>query len=98
METHHHNPDAKKWAEGLYYLTYVTGALSIVFAIITSLHFLQTKSRPSIPHMCLVTSFLATTVCGLPYLWSKPEARYKLFAYLVGWSVSLVLLIVARLN
>tara|TARA_B100000768_G_scaffold130433_1_gene121032 strand:- start:378 stop:686 length:309 start_codon:yes stop_codon:yes gene_type:complete len=92
---HHHPPKSGHWATKLYYVTYVTGLLSIVLSLWTSVHLVASGTRPSLGHTLMVASLLLTTVCALPYMWSKRFARYKMFAYLAGWSVSLVLLVVA---
>ena len=100
MEEHHHHhpPKTSHWATRLYYVTYVTGLLSIVLSLWTSVHLLASDERPNLGHTLMVASLLLTTVCALPYIWSKRFARYKMFAYLVGWSVSLVLLILASIR
>lgn len=91
----HNLTQSTRWAARLYSVTYVTGLLSIVLSLWTSIHYVATRTRPKLGHTLLVASLLLTNACALPYTWSKRLTRYKLFADLVGWSVALVLLIVA---
>ena len=95
---HHHPPPKSHWATKVYYVTYVTGLLSIVLSLWTSVHLVASGTRPHLGHVLMVASLLITTICALPYIWSKRFARYKLFAYLAGWSVSLLLLIIASIR
>ena len=99
MEEHnHHPPKSNHWATRLYYVTYVTGLLSIVLSLWSSVHVLASGTRPNLGHVLMVASLMLTNVCALPYMWSKKYARYKLFAYLAGWSVTLALLIIASVR
>lgn len=84
-----------KYAKTLYYVTYLTGGLAFVFAIMHATTQLKKKQRPLTSHILTVVSILASTLLCIPYLWDKPEARYKCFIYLVGWSVVLAISIVA---
>lgn len=94
MRSEHVMP-TPEYAKILYYLTYLTGGLAFVFAIMHATTQLKTKQRPLPSHILTVVSILATTALCIPYLWDKPEARYKMFVYLVGWSVVLLLSVIA---
>ena len=76
-------------------MTYVTALLAMIFAFIHALKLYRRRVIPFTEHILATAGLVLTAVLGLPYMWSKPIARYKLFAYMVGWGASLVVLLLA---
>ena len=99
MEEHHDHPrTAPEWAKVCYYLTYVTGGLAMVFGLINAWQMLSQGESPHLTHLLAVVSIVATSLMAIPYLWSKPVARFKLFGYVIGWSVVLLMQLICFLR
>ena len=90
------NSQPELWSAALYSTTYATLAIAVVAAGVHGIHLLQRNMKPSVYHITSICSLAIAALCALPYLWSKPIARFKLISSVIGWGVVALLLVIAR--